>query len=161
MAYAPLDVHLHGEPIIHYGKRWFVTKDGYCKNRKGTLLHREIWKEHFGEIPAGLLVHHKDGNRLNFSINNLELCSVKRHAEYHPRHRWTGEEKQNLSQARKDWWKNKKPHKAVCITCGKEHESMSYRRLYCSERCRDRYHSKSRGNVVENPCVQHSSRKCA
>jgi len=42
-----------------------------------------IWEEHFGPIPPNHVVHHKDGNKLNNSINNLELMSKKQHQQHH------------------------------------------------------------------------------
>lgn len=51
------------------------------------LLHREIWKSHYGEIPAGYLIHHKDGNPLNNSIENMECISKKEHNSIHVENR--------------------------------------------------------------------------
>lgn len=59
-----------------------LTKEGYIEikieegNRKWRLLHREVWKRHFGEYPAkDMVIVFKDGNRLNTDISNLELIS--------------------------------------------------------------------------------------
>ena len=40
---------------------------------KAVRLHQEIYKFYRGKIPRGFHVHHKDGNTLNNSIDNLEL----------------------------------------------------------------------------------------
>lgn len=38
-------------------------------------LHRHIWKQHNGDIPAGCNIQFKDGNRRNCAIENLYLVS--------------------------------------------------------------------------------------
>lgn len=61
-----------------------VNSDGYKLVKvqtEGTLrerwrfLHREVWKEHNGPIPEGLVVIFKDGDRLNCDISNLALVT--------------------------------------------------------------------------------------
>lgn len=69
-----------------------VTKDGYLQrkinddmpiHRRWQFVHRIVWEEHNGPIPAGHNVIFKDGNYRNFDIDNLELISradwMKRH----------------------------------------------------------------------------------
>jgi len=62
---------------------------GYCyfstaKNRK-KLVHRVVWEEKFGKIPMGYEIHHKDRNKQNNTIENLELIKHKEHFNnYHP-----------------------------------------------------------------------------
>ena len=46
-------------------------------------LHREIYKDNHGPIPRGMVVHHKDGNPLNNSINNLVLETLSDHQSHH------------------------------------------------------------------------------
>lgn len=59
-----------------------------------------IWEKHFGEIPKGYLIHHKDRNALNDNIENLELMSRAEHlAEHRKEH---DEIKKRLSQ-KKAW----------------------------------------------------------
>ena len=45
--------------------------------------HRLIWKRYFGEIPKGYEIHHKDENKLNNSIENLQLVTRKEHIHIH------------------------------------------------------------------------------
>jgi hypothetical protein len=42
---------------------------------KWELLHRLVWKEHQGDIPAGMNVQFRDGNSQNCDISNLYLAS--------------------------------------------------------------------------------------
>lgn len=42
-----------------------------------TLVHRFVYEYFNGPIPAGLVVDHIDGDRLNNSVENLQLLSPK------------------------------------------------------------------------------------
>lgn len=50
---------------------------------KNVLLHRYVWIKHFGAIPEGYQIHHKDKNKLNFGIENLELVKIGEHQRLH------------------------------------------------------------------------------
>lgn len=59
-----------------------LRKDGYkdvwLSNNgvsKIFLSHRIICKAFFGDFPISIDVNHKDGNRSNNALSNLELCS--------------------------------------------------------------------------------------
>ena len=42
---------------------------------KKAYLHHVVWQEHNGPIPRGYKVCFKDGNHLNYAVENLELLS--------------------------------------------------------------------------------------
>lgn len=46
-------------------------------------VHRLVWIKHRGEIPKGCVVHHKDENKLNWDIENLEVISRSEHLKRH------------------------------------------------------------------------------
>lgn len=52
-------------------------------NGKSQHVHRLEWEKHNGKIPEGFIVHHKDENKLNWSIENLELLSRSIHIKKH------------------------------------------------------------------------------
>ena len=52
-------------------------------NGKNVLLHRYIWEKYHGTIPDGYEVYHKDGNRRNYDVDNLELLTAIDHHRYH------------------------------------------------------------------------------
>lgn len=49
------------------------------------LLARHIWEQSRGPIPRGYGIHHKDGNKLNDDISNLDLVSKAEHLLLHRR----------------------------------------------------------------------------
>lgn len=74
--------------IIHKGDYEYAlvpdhpnaTKNGY------VLLHRVIMENYIGRLlTPDEVVHHKDHNKKNNDISNLELLTVKEHHELHSR----------------------------------------------------------------------------
>jgi hypothetical protein len=45
--------------------------------------HRRIWEKHYGQIEKGYVIHHKDFDKKNNSIENLECLTKKEHGEKH------------------------------------------------------------------------------
>ena len=43
------------------------------RNGKRVFEHREVWEQAHGPIPEGGVIHHKDHNPANNSLENLEL----------------------------------------------------------------------------------------
>ncbi|GAB3797262.1 HNH endonuclease signature motif containing protein [Virgibacillus kimchii] len=55
-----------------------VYKDG-----ENCHIHRLEWEKFNGKIPNGYVIHHKDENKLNWSIDNLELLTRGEHVKKH------------------------------------------------------------------------------
>ncbi len=58
----------------------------YRKRKIGgrTLqAHRVAWETAHGPIPKGYVVHHKDEDRLNNALDNLELMTHQQHSAHH------------------------------------------------------------------------------
>jgi len=83
-----------GELYRHWRKlKWVQVemKDntglGYCSvnvMRTALRAHRLVWiLEHNGDVPEGWDIHHKDGNKLNNSVSNLEICTHVEHTVNH------------------------------------------------------------------------------
>ena len=71
-------------------------KTGYYLNAKThKRLHVYVWEYYNGEeIPKGCVVHHKDFNKSNNEIENLQLLTKKDHATLHGKS-WTKERYEN------------------------------------------------------------------
>lgn len=60
--------------LITHGGWWWAGR--YVKNKNG-YLHRAVITKHFGEIPPGFVIDHKDGNPLNNRLGNLRICEQR------------------------------------------------------------------------------------
>ena len=72
--------------LIFYNGHKVYMNVGYPAvfvNGKNEHIHRLEWIKHNGEIPKGYVVHHKDENKLNWNIENLELLSRSQHIRKH------------------------------------------------------------------------------
>lgn len=49
----------------------------------GKYLHRLIFEDFYGPIPKGCTVHHKDENKLNNCIMNLQILPKAKHSSLH------------------------------------------------------------------------------
>ena len=50
---------------------------------KWILYCRFVWMQQHGQVPPGMAIHHRDGNTLNDSIENLQLVSKSEHLAIH------------------------------------------------------------------------------
>jgi hypothetical protein len=67
-------------------KMWLSSKDYLMiwHNGKSKMLHEYVWEKYHGmEKPKGMYIHHKDGDKTNFDISNLELVSESTHQKIH------------------------------------------------------------------------------
>lgn len=76
-------------PLLTIFGKAMVDNHGYYRimtRREGNhlkLLHRLIFEKFNGEVPEGFIVHHRDGNKTNNCILNLELLSIAKHQNHH------------------------------------------------------------------------------
>lgn len=97
--------------MTQYKKVWY-------KNRQ-AWKHRVVWEEKNGVIPKGYQLHHKDGNKENNRISNLECLSRAEHRAIHT--------------------KELRKRKFSCKICSKDFKSGSYLTpKFCSNACRQR-----------------------
>lgn len=64
---------------------WYDAKGYACIHLAGKdiKLHRYIWEKAYGPIPKGYQLHHIDGNKRNYHIENLMLVTQSDHFKYH------------------------------------------------------------------------------
>ncbi len=74
-----------GETVEYNGRKYGIGTQGYyrCTTGNRHLLHRQVWTDANGAIPDGYDIHHKDHNKLNNDIGNLQLLTKAEHAELH------------------------------------------------------------------------------
>lgn len=138
-----MEVQIISDTIQKFNNESFYRCGPYFQ-RKGRRLHRVVWEYHYGDIPSGYHVHHKDGDRANNDISNLTLMSECDHLSLHQstetakeRSRksikialvkaceWHGSEAgaEFHSRLAKNTWAHKQPVKKICVWCGKEYET--------------------------------------
>ncbi len=114
---------------FYKGEAYTLDRDGYLKKTSGDhkWLHMVIWEEYYGLIPENHEVHHRDENKLNNDISNLECLHYTAHGRIH-----------------KPIYQTPDNH---CLYCGKKIERRHYpkahydtpaavrRRKYCSHEC--------------------------
>lgn len=61
---------------------YYMTSAFYDKKCYYFMEHRVIWCWHNGPIPEGMVVNHKDYNKWNNDISNLEIMTQKENVEY-------------------------------------------------------------------------------
>ena len=65
---------------VKHSGGWYLTlpllKDGI---KKSVRIHQLVAETFIGPIPKGYHVHHKDGNRQNNRVTNLEIIHPKQH----------------------------------------------------------------------------------
>jgi hypothetical protein len=68
-------------------KKTYIDNNGYLRfNSSDKLVHRWVAEKTIGRsLCPGEVVHHKDGNKLNNSPNNLQVFSSQ--DEHHSLHR--------------------------------------------------------------------------
>lgn len=147
----------------------------YLISYNAQRMHRYVWEFYNGSIPEGKDVHHKDFNRANNNIDNLQMMDAHEHRCYHGKKNssespelytnrmnyarkfasiWHG------SEAGKKWHKenyenNKEKfhakHVFICKNCGKEF--ISNRNGFCSNACKSAYRRKIGVDDVTKQCV--------
>lgn len=169
-------------PIQEFnGVRFYRKPHGYYKsdNSAGNLyMHRHVWEFYNGPIPAGYHVHHKDHDRSNNTIDNLELLHKSEHATMHGKHRAAENPEQTAahmdairpkaaewhkSDEGRKWhvehgkrtWENQRPEQHKCTHCGCEYDGYTARRKrgFCSAKCQS---AARRASGVDN-----EQRSCA
>ena len=85
-----------------------VGREGTGK-RRYRMEHVVIWERYNGPVPDGYHIHHRDGDKLNNDIGNLEMVTPLSHKRHHSGCEWRGDE----------WWK-------PCRKCGAWHAVSHY-----------------------------------
>lgn len=73
------------DSVIWSGRKYSMRDNGYYALTNGdrNYLHRDVWEATHGPIPDGFDVHHKDEDKTNNSILNLEIHTKSQHGLRH------------------------------------------------------------------------------
>jgi hypothetical protein len=174
------------EIIEWSGKRWRrYPSSEHTSNRtyfsRGTAdrpiwLHRAVWADAHGPIPAGHHIHHIDGNPANNAVDNLQCLTPQQHADMHP---WSDERRAQQSvlldrirPLTKTWhaspegleahrrigamaYDNFIPEPKPCDQCGAtfEPKALGNRDRFCSNRCKSAFRRASGVDNVTRTCA--------
>lgn len=141
---------------IHFGLKFYKQTYGYYVNRtkdRTLLAHRWVWENYNGSIPEGMDIHHKDADKSNNDISNLEMLNRSEHRKEHwndvnlrpaceeqlnkvrPIEWLKSEEgKKAVSDKGKEIWKNREMHTIICEECSLEKQFKRWAR-FCSKKC--------------------------
>lgn len=172
-----MEINVISETVQEYrGVRYYKCGGKYFKHG-GERLHVKVWEDHKGQIPKGYHIHHRDHDRSNNDISNLELMTPHDHMVHHthtPQARSYQKEHIKLMQdLAKDWhgsdvgrawhsehakqqWENKKPIKYICSCCGNEFETLNRysprQNTFCSNNCKAQFRRDSGVDNIEAVC---------
>lgn len=159
------------------GVRYYLC--GNYFQRKGSRLHIQVWKHYNDEpIPKGFHIHHKDGDRSNNDIANLELVPGALHLSLHQstperkaygrQHaetiralaaKWHGspQGREWHSKTAKKMWAEAVEKEYICTMCGKRFSSIqnygSEVNRFCCNGCKTKYRNVSGVDNVERMCT--------
>ena len=141
----------------------YYLSTSYTDSGRRERLHVYIWRVNNGNIPKGYHINHKDGDKFNNELDNLEMLTSKDHAAYHGQNMSEEQKKQatdrliNMAVPKaSEWHKSKEGHEwdvkhgqetfrnlryidCICEQCGnpyKAKENTRSRSKYCSNRCK-------------------------
>ena len=80
----------------HFGRKFYQDKKmlyWISTDYPRIRAHRWVWINSHGVIPKGYHIHHKDEDKSNNDISNLELISASQHCLLH----WTPEKKKRAA----------------------------------------------------------------
>lgn len=161
--------YYNGKKFHREGNKYYKRTEG----KKQLYLHRYVYETEVGVIPDGYDIHHKDGNKANNDLNNLELLTKKEHRQAH----MTEEEKEakkrnvleNALPKAIEWHKSeqgrelhreiaknqkREPKELICDFCGKKYNGFPrHENNFCSNNCKSAYRRKAGTDREERLCA--------
>lgn len=154
-------------------------KGYYLNSTIRERLHRYVWKFYNGEIPEGSQIHHKDGDKSNNDILNLEIKTKSKHMALHMTERTKNDpqgfiDRMNYAREFASAWHGSEEGKAwhkkhfeevkealykrgeyVCEFCGKNFETtISKANRFCSNKCKSAWRRQSGVDNETRTCKQ-------
>jgi hypothetical protein len=168
------------EHQIHFGRKFYKDKQkGYWISTDYPRIraHQWVWINYHGKIPKGYHIHHKDDDKSNNLIQNLELLERSAHHKLHlncpKRKEKCRQQAEKIRPLTKKWHastEGKAWHKLhalkhnfgnwelkdyICQVCGKDYQSKliaKERSKFCSNNCKSEARRRSSIDIIDYPC---------
>ena len=143
----------HKTGYFRYYLRNRISEGGNGK-RYTVILHRYLYEKFIGQIPKGFHIHHKDFDKDNNDISNLQLLSNSEHIHLHSslperiaQNKKTYIDNPQMFKKAQDIWREHLKEKIIkiCTVCGKEYSVSKIRAnsvykasKYCGRKCHDK-----------------------
>jgi hypothetical protein len=158
------------EHQTHFGKKFYQDKQkGYWISTTEPRIraHVWVWKSIHGNIPKGYHIHHRDENKSNNSIENLELIHSSRHLSIHsskPENKERARKRaEKIRPLTKEWHRSKegrKWHSEHAIRCNFGNgEYFDYKCFECKKPYRSKVKAENRSKFCCNACKSRWRRK--
>ena len=121
------------------------SKSGHFDGSSG--IHRAVWSYVNGEIPQGYEIHHKDDDKANNSIGNLQLVTKSEHLKIHYPQKHKAKQKEfickkcgekfiAISNGRNFYCPECRHPTKICLECGKQFKpAVGNKATFCSLSC--------------------------
>jgi hypothetical protein len=170
------------ETVVYRGRRYHRYPDSrnwrYYMCGKGRRLHRDIWSDAHGKIPAGYCIHHRNGNPLDNRLSNLQLVQRGEHTSGHMRvnlkdlafrrkrqraaaHAGLSAPAWHRSLEGRAWHRKLAKHalkrarvksRMLCEYCGKTYWGRKGTSRFCSISCKVRYRWEHKTGFLKKKC---------
>jgi hypothetical protein len=156
-------------------KFYLDKKTGYwiSTTHPRKRMHVVVWEFYKSEIPKGFHIHHKDNNKSNNNISNLNLISSHDHANLHMTEEKREKASKNAGKFRhltKEWhasekgkkwhiehgilgWANRKPISLICAQCEKKFKTKTYHQLFCCNACKSAWRREKGLDDIDATCI--------
>lgn len=161
------------------GIKFYKCASGYYSDSKSRRLHVYVWEKHNGKVPEGYDIHHKDHDKSNNDISNLECVLRKSHHSAHMKERdplqiyyhlyvdvHPAAERWHKSAEGREWHKQhyqevtaplrENKVSLVCQVCGKEYlvdPLCAHKSKFCSNNCKSKARRMSGVDNETRTCV--------
>lgn len=168
------------EHQFHYDKKFYLdNKTGYWISTTAPKIraHVWVWVYHYGKIENGYHIHHKDENKSNNKIDNIEKILAFNHLSFHmlkeENRKRSRENAEKIRPLTKQWHasdEGRKWHREHAIKCNFGNGEyflyecqecyMSYkskikaanRTRFCSNSCKSKWRRKAKLDDIDKLC---------
>lgn len=156
--------------IVFGGRNYYWNGVYYrlARQIKGlpVFLHVALWEYHNGKLPSGWVVHHRDENKRNNELHNLQAMPRSEHTRLH----MSGDSE--IKQKAAEWHRSEEGHvwhreqyaktkdalhartmEHTCDVCGKAYKSARKEKTnFCSKACKAKARRQSGVDDIDYVC---------